>query len=196
MRIACAVCLIRFRLEFSGFILIIMKNTTPSDQENPKGKNPKPVKPKPSTPKKTQAGRRKGSGAAPDEKRTAVQNKKTINRLLNLYDEVLVKYSGLIKDVLESEESLGDKATLLNNFKALSSMADPLMKRWYLVHRGYDINSRQAQEDAKAKTLARDKQAHANAPPEDRILVVGSYDTVMEELWNNLPDSEKQQRTV
>lgn len=124
------------------------------------------------------------------------QNEATINRLLNLYDEVLVKYSGLIKGVLDSEESLGDKATLLNNFKALSSMADPLMKRWYLVHRGYDSNTRQAQEDAKAKTVARDKQAHANAPFEDTIVEVGHYHGDVKELWDNLPKTEQEQRTV
>ena len=169
-----------------------MKNTIPPDQENPKGKKPKASKPKTTT----QVGRPKGSGATADEKRTAAQNKKTINRLLNLYDEVLMKYSVLIKGVLDSEESLGDKATLLNNFKALSSMADPLMKRWYLVHRGYDSNTRQAQEDAKAKTVAREREAQANAPFEDTIVEVGHYHNDVKELWDNLPKTEQEQRTV
>lgn len=120
------------------------------------------------------------------------QNAATINRLLNLYDMVLEKYSDLIEEILADEmTNLEEKAGLLNNFKALASMVDSLMKRWYLVHRGYDSNTRQAQEDAKAKAKAIEQAEFENAPPEDRVIEVGHYHEDMRELWDTLPNSEK-----
>ena len=124
------------------------------------------------------------------------QNEATVNRLLNLYDKVLERYEMLIDKHLKDEDTLEKKTDLLNNFKALGSMADPLMKRWYLVHRGYDANTRQAQEDAKAKTVAREKEEHANAPLEDTIVEVGHYHGDVKELWDKLPKTEQEQRTV
>ena len=127
--------------------------------------------------------------------RSEEQNEKTINKLLNLYDKILDRYSDLIEDTLSKDESkIEAKATLLNNFKALASVIDSLMKRWYLVHRGYDSNARQAQEDAKAKTEAREKEALKDAPIEDRVKIVGHFHTDLKELWDTMPKLEQEER--
>ena len=129
--------------------------------------------------------------------RSEDQNSDTINRILNLYDKVLDKYSGLIEAMLAGNDTdIEGKAKLLNNFKSLASMVDPLMKRWYLVHRGYDSNSRQAQEDAKANARKAEKEEIENASLEDQITEVAHYDVTVKELFDNLPKPEQEDRTV
>ena len=124
------------------------------------------------------------------------QNAYTINRLLNLYDMVLDEYAVLIEKMFKSDKPLEEKAKLLTNFKSLASMADTLMKRWYLVHRGYDNNSRQAQEDAKMKTRQAEKEALAKAPLEEQIEVVGHFKEGMIEILRTLPQEETEKRSV
>ena len=131
------------------------------------------------------------------EPRTKAKNQDTINKLLNLYDKVLDKYSLLIEETLANEKTkLEEKATLLNNFKALASMVDPLMKRWYLVHRGYDSNTKQAHEDAKRKTVDREKQEIETAPPEAQLKVVREYDESMQEILAKMPKPVQERNTV
>lgn len=130
-------------------------------------------------------------------KRTEEQNVHTINRLLNLYDKVLDEYAVLIEAMLaDDKKDLEDKAKLLNNFRSLASMADTLMKRWYLVHRGYDSNSRQAQEDAKAKTRKAEQEALENAPLEDQIEVVGHFKEGMIDILKHFPMPEQENQKV
>ena len=84
----------------------------------------------------------------------------------------------------------------IENFKWLTMIADKLMKRWNLEHHGYDTNTRQAQEDAKAKTEEREKAALENAPFEDTIIVVGHYNEGMQEILANLPKKEVEEASV
>ena len=128
--------------------------------------------------------------------RTARQNAITINRLLNLYDRVLERYMDLIEIELEGAKDTEKKPDFLNEFKSLVSTIDTLMKRWYLVHRGYDSNSRQAVEDAKKKTRKAEKEELANAPLEERIAEVAHYDPIMKEIWDNLPKEEQEKKAV
>ena len=128
--------------------------------------------------------------------RAEARNAVTINRLINLYDKVLAEYSVVLEARLASDQPLEEKVRALNAFKTLVSTVDTLMKRWYLVHRGYDSNARQAQEDAKAKTAKAEKESLANAPPEDRIMVVGHYHDDVQKIWDNLPPMEQEKRTV
>ena len=131
------------------------------------------------------------------EPRTEGKNQDTINKLLNLYDKVLDKYSNLIETTLANENTeLEKKTSLLNNFKALASMVDPLMKRWYLVHRGYDANTRQAQEDAKKKTADREKATLETSPPEDQIVVVREYHESVREILKGLPKVAQEKHKV
>ena len=78
----------------------------------------------------------------------------------------------------------------IENFKWLTMIIDKLMKRWYLVHVGYDTNSRQAQEDAKAKTEERQKAALKEAPLEEQVSVIGSFDLETKQLIDNFPTLE------
>ena len=104
--------------------------------------------------------------------------------------------------MLESGEPIEKQADLLNNFKVLASIADPLMKRVYLVHRGYDNNARQAQEDAKANTTKKEKRQAETGSLEDQIVEVGHYSPSVKALfdnlpkWDNLPEEEKEKKTV
>ena len=91
-------------------------------------------------------------------------NEETINKLLNTYDEVLVIFQRWVLQNITQAIDFEQQLLFIENFKWLTMIADKLMKRWALVHVGYDTNTRQAQEDAKAKTEARQKAALEEAP--------------------------------
>ena len=114
---------------------------------------------------------------------TEQKNEKIIDSLMKLYEKVL-------------EQHIHAEDISLNDFKSLILMADRLMKRWYLVHRGYDTNTRQAAEDAKKKTVEREKQETENAPPEDQVVVIREYDETMREVLAKLPGKELKERAV
>ena len=114
---------------------------------------------------------------------TEQKNEKIIDSLMKLYEKVL-------------EQHFQAEDISLNDFKSLILMADRLMKRWYLVHRGYDTNTRQAAEDAKKKTVEREKQETENAPPEDQVVVIREYDETMREVLAKLPGKELKERAV
>jgi len=116
-------------------------------------------------------------------------NKKTIDRLLNIYDSVLDNYETWVRDNVGSGTDFADQLLFIENFKWLTAIGDKLMKRWSLEHVGYDTNTRQAQEDAKAKTENRQKEALKNAPLRDRVMVVGKYDPEAEKLIDCIPTS-------
>lgn len=124
------------------------------------------------------------------DERAAEDNEKTINTLMNTYDEVLALFQVWVLQNIASEEiDFQQQLLFIENFKWLTMIADKLMKRWALVHVGYDTNSRQAQEDAKAKTEAKQKEALKDAPLEDTIMVVGSYDPEAKALIDCIPSS-------
>ena len=128
--------------------------------------------------------------------RTAESNGATIDQLLNLYDEVLMAYAILMRSIMRSNQNLEQKERFLKDFKDLTLIGDRLMKRWNLEHVGYDNNARQAQEDAKVKAKKVESENIENLPPEERIVVVGEYDTVMKELFDNMPEPKLEARTV
>lgn len=124
--------------------------------------------------------------------RDAEANGETINILLNTYDIVLASYQSWIIKNIDKDIDFEKQLLFIENFKWLTAIADKLMKRWSLEHVGYDTNSRQAQEDAKAKTAEREKAALENAPLQDRIMIVGKYDPEAEELLDCIPSSLKE----
>ena len=131
---------------------------------------------------------------AVENPRGEAENTETINKMLNLYDKLLDS----VADSIEKEDwnSITKKIEAIKSLRWLGATVDQLMKRWYLVHRGYDSNTKQAHEDAIQKTAERQKEAHANAPPEDRVVEVGHFHPDMQELWDVLPDAKKKQGTV
>ena len=123
-------------------------------------------------------------------------NKKTIDRLLNIYDSVLDNYETWVRDNVGSGTNFADQLLFIENFKWLTAIGDKLMKRWSLEHVGYDTNTRQAQEDAKAKTEAREQEVLKNAPLEDKIVVVGHYKEGFQEILEHLPKKEVEDISV
>ena len=140
----------------------------------------------------------------PDEKlkqisselRAADANQKTIDRLMNIYDGVLDRYETWVRDNVDSDTDFENQLLFMENFKWLTAIGDKLMKRWSLEHVGYDTNTRQAQEDAKAKTEERQKEVLKDATLEDTVNEVGHFHTDLKELWDNLPEKEKEKYTV
>ena len=128
--------------------------------------------------------------------RTAEDNEVTISELLNAYD---VMQRDTINDLLDNIRDgidLEQRAFYLDTLKVLALVVDRLMKRWSLVHHGYDTNTRQAQEDAKVKAEERQKQELAEAPLEDKIVVVGHYHPDMQEVLRSLPKKELEDNKV
>ncbi len=88
--------------------------------------------------------------------RTEADNKRTINRLLNLYDIMVAEFAMILQDPYYDDIfTLADK---LNMFKTLTSTIDLLMKRWNIVHQGYDTNPKIAY----AKEMAKSKEENSN----------------------------------
>ena len=127
--------------------------------------------------------------------RAADANKKTIDRLLNIYDSVLDNYETWVADNIGNID-FEQQLLFIENLKWLTGIGDKLMKRWSLEHVGYDTNSRQAQEDAKAKTELREQEALKNAPLEDTIVVVGHYKEGFQEILEHLPKKEVEDISV
>ena len=131
-----------------------------------------------------------------NELRKSEANAATINILLNTYDVVLLAYqSWVLKNVGEGID-FAKQLLFIENFKWLTAIGDKLMKRWSLEHVGYDTNTRLAQEDAKATTAEREKAALKDAPLEETVQIVGHYHTDLKELWDQMPESEKEKREV
>lgn len=123
--------------------------------------------------------------AAAKNLRGEAENTETINKMLNLYDKLLDATAHSIEN--EDWNGIVEKIEAIKSLRWLGATVDQLMKRWYLVHRGYDSNTRQAQEDAKHKASEREKQEIEQLPPDKRIKVIRSYDTTMQELIERLP---------
>ena len=121
--------------------------------------------------------------------RTSEQNQHTIDKLLNLFDDLLDNYTDWAADNMGKQMNFEKQLQFIENFKLMTMIGDKLMKRWSLEHVGYDTNTRLAQEDAKAKTAEREKAAVENAPLRDRVVVVGKYDPKAETLLDLMPSS-------
>lgn len=129
-----------------------------------------------------------------NELRESNANKETIDILLNTYDLVLAVFQSWILKNIDNDIDFAQQLLFIENFKWLTAIADKLMKRWSLEHVGYDTNTRQAHEDAKAETAKREKAALEDAPLEETVHVVGHYHTDLKELWDAMPEAEKEKR--
>ena len=132
--------------------------------------------------------------AAVENPRGEAENTETINKMLNLYDKLLNSVARSIED--EDWDAIVEKIETIKSLRWLGATVDQLMKRWYLVHRGYDANTRQAQEDAKKKTANREKQELENAPAEAQLKVVREYDESMREVLAKMPKPVQEKNTV
>ena len=110
--------------------------------------------------------------------------------LLNLYDREMARLLSTPNIDYEELESV------MGALYRCSMVVERTLKRWYLVDRGYDTNTRQAVEDAKQKTVEREDAKQKNAPPEDQVVVVREYDETMRDVLANLPGKELKKREV
>ena len=135
----------------------------------------------------------------PKNPRGEAENTETINKMLNLYDECfdwILLRSRLKKRTGYPRHPLKKSINRIKSLRWLGATVDQLMKRWYLVHRGYDSNTKQAEEDVKQKTENREKQALESLPPEEQLEVVGDYDVEMRGLLESLPEAVQKGVTV
>ena len=130
----------------------------------------------------------------PKNPRGETENTETINKMLNLYDKLLDTVAVSIEE--EDWDGIVEKIEAIKSLRWLGATVDQLMKRWYLVHRGYDSNTKQAEEDVKQKTENREKQALESLPPEEQLEVVGDYDVEMRGLLESLPEPIQKEVTV
>ena len=124
-----------------------------------------------------------------DALRSPDANKNTIDKLMNLYDKHVERYTQWFDKSVDDDTDF-EECQFIENFKGLTAIGDKLMKRWSLEHVGYDTNTRQAQEDAKAKTEERQKAALEDAPLEEQVNVIGSFDLDTKQLIDNFPTLE------
>ena len=108
-----------------------------------------------------------------ENSRSETENIETINKLLKSYDIVLDNIAETLESELSAKATIEGKINLIKSLRWLGATVDQLMKRWYLVHRGYDANTRQAQEDAKKRQPSGRKTALETSPPEDQVVSLG-----------------------
>ena len=131
-----------------------------------------------------------------ENSRSETENIETINKLLKSYDIVLDNIAETLESELAAKATIEEKINLIKSLRWLGATVDQLMKRWYLVHRGYDSNTKQAHEDAKQKTADRETQELENAPPQSQLKVVREYGEGMREILAKMPQAEQKKTKV
>lgn len=134
--------------------------------------------------------------AGAENSREASDNIETINKMLNVYDLLLDDIVATVSSELATKTTIEEKIDLIKSLRWVAATIDQLMKRWYLVHRGYDTNTRQAVEDAKQKTVEREQHDLENAPPEKQLKVVREYDESMREILAKMPKPVQEKTMV
>ena len=131
-----------------------------------------------------------------ENSRSETENIETINKLLKSYDIVLDNIAETLESELSAKATIEGKINLIKSLRWLGATVDQLMKRWYLVHRGYDSNTKQAHEDAKQKTADRETQELKNAPAEAQLKVVREYGEGMRDILAKMPQAEQKKTKV
>ena len=133
---------------------------------------------------------------AVENSRSETENIETINKMLKSYDIVLDNIAETLESELAAKATIEEKINLIKSLRWLGATVDQLMKRWYLVHRGYDSNTKQAHEDAKQKTADRETQELENAPPQSQLKVVREYGEGMRDILAKMPQAEQKKTKV
>ena len=131
-----------------------------------------------------------------ENSREESENIETINKMLKIYDIVLDDIALSIVAELAAKATIEEKINLIKSLRWLGATVDQLMKRWYLVHRGYDSNTKQAHEDAKQKTVDREKRKIESAPPQSQLKVVREYGEGMRDILAKMPQAEQKKTKV
>lgn len=121
------------------------------------------------------------------------ENTETINKVLNLYDKLL---DAVAKSIEKGDwEGVESKIEAIKSLRWLGATVDQLMKRWYLVHRGYDSNTKQAEADLKEKQQIAEKAAEKSGLVEDEVTVVAHWHPQMQKFFMGLPGTELKELT-
>lgn len=120
---------------------------------------------------------------------TEADNRDLINELLRVYTEMIDVCKGGVKDGFTLEDvSDTEQIKIVKTFNACVATVDRLMKRWSLVHLGWNTNPQLAKADAEAFASARvDLQ---NAPIEAFFRVAAHYHRDMKAILFNMPRKE------
>ena len=126
---------------------------------------------------------------------TESDNRVLINELLAVYTVLIDACKGDVKEIFGLQDlSNTEKILHIKTFNSCVAMIDRLMKRWSLVHVGWNTNSRLAKADAEAKTSHAEKVDWAVAPLEAFFEVVTHYDPSMKEIIFNMPMAQDPQK--
>ena len=119
---------------------------------------------------------------------TEADNQSLINEVLVVYTVLIDACKADVKKIFASQEiSNTEKIRGVKAFNGCVATIDRLMKRWSLVHLGWNTNTRLAKADAEAKTHHAEKVDLAAAPLEAFFRVVGYYHPSMREILENMP---------
>ena len=120
---------------------------------------------------------------------TPADNEVLINAVLAVYTALIDACKADVKAIFGNPPGISDteKLRCVKTFNACVATLDRLMKRWSLVHQGWQTNPRLAKADAEAKAHHAEKVDVASAPLEAFFQVVGHYHRDMRELMENLP---------
>ena len=119
---------------------------------------------------------------------TEADNREMINQLLHVYTALINVCKDDVKDGFTGQEmSDTEKIKIVKTFNACVATIDRLMKRWSLVHLGWNTNPQLAKADAEAEASNAEKIDFANAPLEAFFQVVTPYHATMKGVVFNLP---------
>ena len=119
---------------------------------------------------------------------TETDNQTLINALLAVYTALIDACKADVKEIFASQEiSETEKIGCVKAFNACVATIDRLMKRWSLVHLGWNTNTGLAKVDAKAKRHHAERVDLVSAPLEAFFHIVSHYDPCMREILENLP---------
>lgn len=135
----------------------------------------------------TKSGNPVSSSSSSEQLRTAEDNEETIDTMLNLFDQHLKSYKAWAEVNIGVRTDFEEHLACIDNFKVLAMIVDKLLKRWSLVHIGYENNTQLAKEDAKQKTQQKEADRLKDAPIQDRVRVVASYDLEAKKFIDAIP---------
>lgn len=123
---------------------------------------------------------------------TEADNREMINQLLHVYTALINVCKDDVKNGFTGQEmSDTEKIKIVKTFNACVATIDRLMKRWSLVHLGWNTNPRLAKADAEAKTHHAEKVDLENAPLEALFKVIRQYGASMKAILFNMPGVQK-----
>ena len=123
---------------------------------------------------------------------TEADNRDLINELLGVYTEMIDVCKGGVKDGFTLEDvSDTEQIKSVKTFNACVATVDRLMKRWSLVHLGWNTNPQLAKADAEAEASKAARVDLQNAPIEAFFRVTTHYHPDMKAIIFSMPHARK-----